>query len=80
MLVYTHHSCHPHLISFILLFTFTNILFHFLIFMFMSNWYMINTGAYAGFFRGGPNFKNFWILDIHAAKRHVATSEAASLC
>ena len=26
---------------------------------------------------GGPNFG---ILDIHAAKRHVASSEAASLC
>ena len=29
---------------------------------------------------GGPNFKIFGILDIHAAKRHVASSEAASLC
>ena len=38
------------------------------------------TGAYAGFLRGGPNFKIFVILDIHAAKRHVASSEAASLC
>ena len=39
------------------------------------------TGAYAGFLRGGwPNFKISGILDIHAAKRHVASSEAASLC
>ena len=38
-------------------------------------------GAYAGFLRGGgPNFKISGILDIHAAKRHVASSEAASLC
>ena len=29
---------------------------------------------------GGPNFKISVILDIHAAKRHVASSEAASLC
>ena len=29
---------------------------------------------------GGPNFKIFGILYIHAAKRHVASSEAASLC
>ena len=29
---------------------------------------------------GGPNFKISGILDIHAAKRHVASSEAASLC
>ena len=29
---------------------------------------------------GGSNFKISWILDIHAAKRHVASSEAASLC
>ena len=36
-------------------------------------------GAYAGFLRGGPNFKISGILDIHAAKRHVASSEAASL-
>ena len=27
------------------------------------------------FSRGGPNFKNSWILDTHAAKRHVASSE-----
>ena len=33
------------------------------------------TGAYAGFLRGGPNFKISGILDIHAA-----SSEAASLC
>ena len=33
------------------------------------------TGAYAGFLRGGPNFKISRILDIHAA-----SSEAASLC
>ena len=39
------------------------------------------TGAYAGFLKGGgPNFKISGILDIHAAKRHVASSEAASLC
>ena len=43
-----------------------------------SEW--INPGAYAGFLRGGPNFKIFGILDIHAAERHVASSEAASLC
>ena len=36
------------------------------------------TGAYAGFLRGGgPNFKISGILDIHAAKRHAASSEAA---
>ena len=29
---------------------------------------------------GGPNFNFFVILDIHAAKRHVASSEVASLC
>ena len=29
---------------------------------------------------GGPNFKISGILDIHTAKRHVASSEAASLC
>ena len=29
---------------------------------------------------GGPNFKISVILDIHAVKRHVASSEAASLC
>ena len=34
-----------------------------------------STGAYAGFLRGGPNFKISGILDIHAA-----SSEAASLC
>ena len=28
----------------------------------------------------GPNFKISGILEIHAAKRHVASSEAASLC
>ena len=38
-------------------------------------------GAYAGFLKGGgPNFKISGILDIHSAKRHVASSEAASLC
>ena len=31
-------------------------------------------------FSGGPNFKISGILDIHAAKRRVASSEAASLC
>ena len=37
--------------------------------------------AYARFLRGGgPNFKISGILDIHAAKRHVASSEAAILC
>ena len=46
----------------------------------INNCYPI-AGAYAGFLRGGgPNFKIFWILYIHAAKRHVASSEAASLC
>ena len=30
--------------------------------------------------QGGPNFKISGISDIHAAKRHVASSEAASLC
>ena len=34
------------------------------------------TGAYAGFLRGG----GVWSLDIHAAKRHFASSEAASRC
>ena len=29
---------------------------------------------------GGPNLKISGILDIHAAKRHVASSEAASFC
>ena len=29
---------------------------------------------------GGPNLKISGILYIHAAKRHVASSEAASLC
>ena len=40
------------------------------------------SGAYAGFLKGGggPNFKISGILDIHAAKRHIASSEAASLC
>ena len=32
-------------------------------------------GAYAGFLRGGSNSKIFGNLDIHAAKRHVASSE-----
>ena len=37
-------------------------------------------GAYAGFLKGGgPNFKISGILDIHAPKRHVASSEAGSL-
>ena len=45
---------------------------------FLSLYY---AGAYAGFLRGGgPDFKIFGNLDIHAAKRHVASSEAASLC
>ena len=29
---------------------------------------------------GGPNFKISGILDIHAAKRHVANSETVSFC
>ena len=39
-------------------------------------------GAYAGFLRGGggANFKFCLILYIHAAKRNVVSSEAASLC
>ena len=38
-------------------------------------------GAYAGFLRGGvPNFKISGILDIHDAKRHVVSNEAANLC
>ena len=39
----------------------------------------VNTGAYAGFLRGGGNVKISGILDINAAKRHVASSEAATL-
>ena len=35
-------------------------------------------GAYAGFASGGPNIKISGILDIHAAKRHVASSEPFS--
>ena len=38
----------------------------------------INQGRMQDFSRGGPNFKISWILDIHAAKRHVASSEAAA--
>ena len=42
---------------------------------------VLGTGTYAGFLGGGgPNFPIFGILDIHAVKRHVASSEAASLC
>ena len=42
---------------------------------------MVNIpGAYAGFLRGGPNSKIVGNLDIHAAKLHVASSEAASRC
>ena len=42
---------------------------------------LVNPGAYAGFLKGGgANSKKFWKLDIHAAKRHVASSEAASRC
>ena len=38
--------------------------------------YSMISGAYAGFLRGGgPNFKISGILDIHGAKRHVASSE-----
>ena len=37
-------------------------------------------GRMQDFSGGGPNFKIFVILDIHAAKRHVASSEAASHC
>ena len=29
---------------------------------------VLHSGAYAGFLRGGPNFKFFVILDVHAAK------------
>ena len=29
---------------------------------------------------GEPNYKNVGILDNHAAKRHVASSKAASCC
>ena len=38
----------------------------------------VNAGAYAGFLRGG-NVTISGILDINAAKRHVASSEAARL-
>ena len=42
---------------------------------------VMNTVAYAGFLKGGgAQLKFFWKLDIHAAKRHVASSEAASRC
>ena len=37
-------------------------------------------GAYAGVLSVGPNFKISGILDIHAAKRHIASNEVASLC
>ena len=41
----------------------------------------VSTGAYAGFLKGGgANFKISGILDIHAAKLHVTSSEAPSLC
>ena len=40
----------------------------------------INQGRMHDFSGGGPNFKISGILYIHAAKRHVASSEAASLC
>ena len=33
------------------------------------------SGAYAGFLKGGPNFKISGILDIYAAKRDVASCE-----
>ena len=37
-------------------------------------------GRMQDFSGGGANFKISGILDIHAAKRHVASSEASSLC
>ena len=37
-------------------------------------------GRMQDFSGGGANFKISGILDIHAAKRHVASSEAASIC
>ena len=51
------------------------------IFVYLNFIIYMYAGAYAGFLKGGgPNFKISGILDIHAAKRHVASSEAASLC
>ena len=40
----------------------------------------LSQGRMQDFSGGGPNFKISGILDTHAAKRHVASSEAASLC
>ena len=37
-------------------------------------------GRMQDFSGGGPNFEIFGILGIHDASRHVASSEAASLC
>ena len=37
-------------------------------------------GHMQDFSGGGPNLKISGILDTHAAKRHVVSSEAASLC
>ena len=49
--------------------------------LFSSYYFELEPGAYAGFLKGGgANFKISGILDIHAAKRHVASSDAASLC
>ena len=40
---------------------------------------MLLPGAYAGFLKGGGGqLKNFWKLDIHAAKRHVASLRAVA--
>ena len=37
--------------------------------------------AYAGFLReGSAQLKQNWIFGMHDAKRHVASSEAASRC
>ena len=47
--------------------------------LFNFYWYCYQ-GRMQDFLRGGPNFKISGIMDIHAAKRHVANSEAASLC
>ena len=36
------------------------------------------SGAYAGFLKRGPIYKIVGILDIHAAKHHVASNLAVS--
>ena len=41
---------------------------------------ILNHGRMQDFSGWGLNFKISVILDIHAAKRHVASTEAASLC